>query len=77
MSHSKKSVRDTVIGKRCICSDSERSVLHRVWAITEDSAVAMDVLWLVPHPNPNWVISYANEWEDRSNCGMLDIPQLF
>ena len=53
-------MKDTAIGKMCICSDSERSVLHRVWAITEDSAVAMDVLWLVPHPNPNWVISYAN-----------------
>ena len=35
-SHWKKnSVRDTVIGKRWICSDSERSTLHRVWAIAE------------------------------------------
>ena len=31
----KNSVRDTVIGKRWICSDSERSTLHRVWAIAE------------------------------------------
>ena len=34
MSHCKNSVRDTVIGKRWICFDSERSTLHRVWAIT-------------------------------------------
>ena len=31
----KNSVRDTVISKRWICPDSERSTLHRVWAITE------------------------------------------
>ena len=31
---SKNSVRDAVIGKRWICFDSERSTLHRVWAIT-------------------------------------------
>ena len=31
----KHSVRDRVIGKRWICSDSERSALHRVWTITE------------------------------------------
>ena len=42
MSHCKNSVRDTVIGKRWICSDSERSTLHRVWAITEESAGAME-----------------------------------
>ena len=35
MYHCKNSVRDTVIGKRWICSDSERSTLHRVWAIAE------------------------------------------
>ena len=35
-SHWKKnSVRDTVIGKRWICSDSERSTLHRVWGLAE------------------------------------------
>ena len=28
-------MRDTAIGKRWICSDLERSTLHRVWAITE------------------------------------------
>ena len=42
MSHCKNSVGDTVIGKRWICSDSERSTLHRVWAITEESAVGME-----------------------------------
>ena len=31
----KISVRDTVRGKRWICSDLERSTLNRVWAITE------------------------------------------
>ena len=36
MSHCKKnSVRDKAIGKRWICSDSERSTPHRVWAIAE------------------------------------------
>ena len=34
MSHCQEnSVRDKVIGKKWICSDSERSTLHRVWAI--------------------------------------------
>ena len=42
MSHCKNSVRDTVIGKRWIYSDSERSTLHRVWTITEESAGAME-----------------------------------
>ena len=35
MSHCKNSVRDTEIGKRWICSDSERSTLCRVWAMAE------------------------------------------
>ena len=51
MSHSKNSVRDTAIAKRCICLGSERSMLHRVWAITEESAVAMErdvvSLWVI------------------------------
>ena len=42
MSHRKNSVRDTAIGKRWICLDSERSTLHRVWAIIEESAEAME-----------------------------------
>ena len=33
--HRKNSVRDKVIGKKWIYSDSERSTLHRVWAIAE------------------------------------------
>ena len=40
MSHCKNSVRDTAIGKREICSGSERSTFHKVWAITEDSVVS-------------------------------------
>ena len=43
MSHYKKnSARDIAIGKRWICSDSERSTLHKVWAITEETAVTME-----------------------------------
>ena len=33
--HKKNSVRDIVIGKKWIYSDSERSTLHSVWAIAE------------------------------------------
>ena len=47
MSHFQNSVRDTAIGKRWICLDSERSTLHRVWAITKVSVVAMELVWLV------------------------------
>ena len=63
MSHCKNSVRDTAISKRWICADSERSTDHRMWAITEGSAVAMECGGLV---FASWVISYANEWEDHS-----------
>ena len=35
MSHSKNSVSNTAIGKRYICSDSERSILRKVWAIAD------------------------------------------
>ena len=41
MSHCKNSVRDTEIGKRWICSDSERSTLLRVWAITEGNCSSL------------------------------------
>ena len=61
MSHCKNSVRDS-IGKRWICADSERSTLHRVWAITGEQP--WNVMWLV---FASWVISYANEWEGHSN----------
>ena len=33
--HRKNSVRDKVIGKKWIYSDTERSTFHRVWTITE------------------------------------------
>ena len=33
--HRKNSVRDKVMGKKWIYSDSERSTLHRVWAIIQ------------------------------------------
>ena len=31
-----------MIGKRWICSDSEKRTLRRVWATTEESEVAME-----------------------------------
>ena len=52
----KNSVRDTVIGKRWICSDLERDTLQECGPLK--------VVWLV---FPSSVISYANEWEDHSN----------
>ena len=68
MSHCKNSVRDS-IGKRWICADSERSIDHRMWAITKRSAVAMECGGLV---FASWVISHANEWEDHSkNWGTI------
>ena len=42
MSHCKNSVRDLAIGKRWVCLDSERSTFHRVWAITEETTVAVE-----------------------------------
>ena len=43
MSHRiKNSVREKVIGKKWIYSDSERSTLHRVWAITEGECALSD-----------------------------------
>ena len=45
ISHCRKnSVRDKAIGKKWIYSDSERSTLHRVWAITED-VCSGDEMW--------------------------------
>ena len=55
MFHCKNSVRDTVIDKRWIYLDSERSTLHRVWAFAEANSVAMDVVWL---GFVSWVNSY-------------------
>ena len=63
--HRKNSVRDKVIGKKWIYSDTERSTFHRqsmghrrewMWPI--------NLAWLV---FIGWVIIYANEWEDYSN----------
>ena len=66
MSHCRKnSVRDKVIGKKWIYSDSEGSTLHRqslshfrgqVWLQNVAQLVFI-----------SWVISYANEWENYSN----------
>ena len=65
MSHYRKnSVRNKVIGKKWIYSDSGRSTLHRVWDIAQGQWVRLrNVAWLV---FIGWVISYANEWEDYS-----------
>ena len=38
--HRNNSVRDKVIGKEWVYSDSKRSALHRVWAVAEGSAAA-------------------------------------
>ena len=67
LSHLRKnSVKGKVTGKKWIYSDSERSTLHRqsvgccrgwVWP--------QKVTWLVFIGR---VISYANEWENYSNC---------
>ena len=63
--HRKNSVRDKVIGKKWIYSDSEKSTLQRQsvgqcrgWV---EECGLVNVAWL------GWVISYANEWEDYSN----------
>ena len=60
----RNSVRDKVIGKKWVYSDSEKSTLHRVWAIAEGKCRHENVTWLV---FMGWVISYANDWEDFSN----------
>jgi len=59
------SMRDKVIGKKWIYSDSERSTLHRQhvghrrgWVWPENVALLVFI---------GWVISFANEWEDYSN----------
>ena len=42
MFHCKNPVTDTAIGKRWICSESEKSTCHKVWAIAEKTEVAME-----------------------------------
>ena len=63
--HRKNSVRDKVIGKKWIYSDSERSTLHRQsMGHRKGHMQPRNLVWLV---FIGWVISYANEWEDYSN----------
>ena len=66
MSHrGKNSVRDKVIGKKWIYSDSESSTLHRESVGHHRGQVwPRNLAWLV---FIGWVISHANEWEDYSN----------
>ena len=42
MSHCKNVSESIAVGKGWVCSDSERSTFHRVWAISEESAEAME-----------------------------------
>ena len=63
--HRKNSVRDKLIGKKWIYSDSVRSTLHRQCVGHRRGRVEpQNVAQLV---FIGWVISYANEWEDYSN----------
>ena len=60
--HRKNSVRDKLIGKKWIYSDSVRSTLHRQCVGHRRGRVEpQNVAQLV---FIGWVISYANEWED-------------
>ena len=64
MPHLKKnSVRDKMIGKKYIYSDSERSTLHRQ-TVGSHRLQPPNLAKLV---FISWVISYANEREDYSN----------
>ena len=60
--HRKNSVRDKVIVKKWIYSDSERSTFHRQSVGHHRWQVQLqNVVWLVLI---GWVISYTNEWEE-------------
>ena len=62
----KNSVRDKVKDMKWIYSDSERNTRHRQSVGLRRGWVWLwNVVWLV---FIGWVISYANEWEDYSNC---------
>ena len=65
MSHPRKnSVRDKVIGKKWIYSDSERNTLHRQSVCLRRGWVWLrNVVWLV---FIGWVISYVNEWKEMA-----------
>ena len=66
MSHCRKnSVRDKVIGKKWLYSDSERSTLHRQSVGHRRGQVQPAVCGVISFYK--LVISYANEWEDYSN----------
>ena len=59
------SVRNKVIGKKWIYSDSERSTLLRQsMGHSRVQCSLKNVIWLV---FINWIISYANDQEDYSN----------
>ena len=56
---------ETVIGKKWIYSDTERSALHRQSVGQRRGQMRLqNLVWL---DFIGWVISYANEWEDYSN----------
>ena len=60
--HRKNSVRDRMVGKKWIYSDSERSILHRQSVGHHRGWVWLrNVVWLVFIGR---VISHASEWED-------------
>ena len=61
--HRKNSVRDKVIGKKWICSDSERSTLYSV-GHCRGWVCPRNVVWLV---FIGWIILYANGWENYSS----------
>ena len=58
------SVRDKVLGKNWIYSDSERIHRHSVCGLLQKVSAMQNVAWLV---FIGWVISYANEGENYSN----------
>ena len=63
--HRKNSVRDKMIGKKWIYSDSERSTLFRQsMGHSRVQCSLKNVIWLV---FISWIISYANDQEDYSN----------
>ena len=64
MSHCKNSVRDTVIGKRWICLDSEKHTSQGVSHHRRQVLWPWNVVWLV---FSSLVKSYANEWENHPN----------
>ena len=67
ISHCRKnSVRDKVIGKKWVYSDSERSTLHRQNVGHSRGRVWPQKCGMVSVVD--WVISYANDWEGYSSC---------